>query len=277
MKKYRWFLLSIIAIAVLVLGACGNKEKASTENKANEKKDVTLKISASSIPHAEILKFIAPDLEKEGVKLDVSITADGIQANQQTADGELDANFFQHTPYLKQVNKDSGLSLVVVKGIHIEPFGVYSKRIQSIGELSKGAKIAIPNNPSNFSRALLLFAENGIIELDKKKTGDYTLEDITKNDNKFEFIPVDPPLLVRSLDDVEASAINTNYALEAGLKPLEDALIIEKADSPYVNVLVSRPDNKDSEAIQKLAKALTTEKVRKFIEETYDGSVVPAF
>jgi D-methionine transport system substrate-binding protein len=211
------------------------------------------------------------------VKLDVVISTDGIQTNQQTADKELDANFFQHTPYLEQVNKDSGLNLVNVKGVHIEPFGVYSKKIKSIGELSDGAKVAVPKDPVNFSRSLQLFAANNIIELDASKSGNYTIEDITKNDKKIEFIPVDSPLLVHSLDDVEASAINTNYALEGRLKPLDDALIIEGKDSPYVNILVARPDNKDDKAIQKLANSLTTEKVKEFIFDQYEGAVVPAF
>lgn len=280
MKKAKWISIICLSFLLIVLGACGKDEKtttASSKTESDEKQEVTLKISASSTPHAEILEYIAPDLEKEGVKLDIVITQDGIQTNQQTADGELDANFFQHTPYLNQVNKDSGLNLVSVVGVHIEPFGVYSKKIKSIDELSKGAKVAVPKDPVNFSRALQLFAAHQIIELDAAKTGDYTIEDITKNEKEIEFIPVDGPLLVRSLDDVEAAAINTNYALEGGFKPKEDALIIEGNDSPYVNILVARPDNKDSEAIQKLAKALTSDKVKKFINDKYEGAVVPAF
>ncbi|MCU6600698.1 MetQ/NlpA family ABC transporter substrate-binding protein [Peribacillus frigoritolerans] len=277
MKKIKWLSVTVLTVVFLVLGACGSNEQTSSESKGDKDEEVTLKIGAASIPHAEILEFIAPDLEKQGVKLDVVISTDGIQTNQQTADKELDANFFQHTPYLEQVNKDSGLNLVNVKGVHIEPFGVYSKKIKSIGELSDGAKVAVPKDPVNFSRSLQLFAANNIIELDASKSGDYTIEDITKNDKKIEFIPVDSPLLVHSLDDVEASAINTNYALEGRLKPLDDALIIEGKDSPYVNILVARPDNKDDKAIQKLANGLTTEKVKEFIFDQYEGAVVPAF
>ncbi|MEI2470104.1 MetQ/NlpA family ABC transporter substrate-binding protein [Peribacillus frigoritolerans] len=277
MKKIKWLSVTVLTVVLLVLGACGSNEQTSSESKGDKDEEVTLKIGAASIPHAEILEFIAPDLEKQGVKLDVVISTDGIQTNQQTADKELDANFFQHTPYLEQVNKDSGLNLVNVKGVHIEPFGVYSKKIKSIGELSDGARVAVPKDPVNFSRSLQLFAANNIIELDASKSGDYTIEDITKNDKKIEFIPVDSPLLVHSLDDVEASAINTNYALEGRLKPLDDALIIEGKDSPYVNILVARPDNKDDKAIQKLANALTTEKVKEFILDQYEGAVVPAF
>ncbi|MBO1002761.1 MetQ/NlpA family ABC transporter substrate-binding protein [Pseudogracilibacillus auburnensis] len=260
----------ILLVGMLVLSACG-------KGVANENEEVTLKISASSVPHAEILEFIEEELENEGIKLDISITSDGIQTNQQTADGQLDANFFQHTPYLEQVNEDSGLDLVNVKGIHIEPFGVYSKEINSIEDLSQGAKIAIPKDPVNFSRALELFATNGVIELDHSKTTDFILQDITKNEKELEFIPVDSALLVHSLDDVEASAINTNYALEGGFSPLDDSLIMEDRESPYVNILVSRPDNKDDEAIQKLADTLTTDKVREFIEKEYGGAVVPVF
>ncbi|WP_375091062.1 MetQ/NlpA family ABC transporter substrate-binding protein [Peribacillus sp. RS7] len=277
MKNIKWLSVTVLTVVLLILGACGSNEQTSSESKGDKDEEVTLKISAASIPHAEILEFVAPDIEKQGVKLDVVISTDGIQTNQQTADKELDANFFQHTPYLEQVNKDSGLNLVNVKGVHIEPFGVYSKKIKSIGELSDGAKVAVPKDPVNFSRSLQLFAANNIIELDASKSGDYTIEDITKNAKKIEFIPVDSPLLVHSLDDVEASAINTNYALEGGLKPLDDALIIEGKDSPYVNILVARPDNKDDKAIQKLANALTTEKVKEFILDQYEGAVVPAF
>jgi D-methionine transport system substrate-binding protein len=277
LKKIKWLSVTVLTVVLLVLGACGSNEQTSSGSKGDKDEEVTLKIGAASIPHAEILEFIAPDLEKQGVKLDVVISTDGIQTNQQTADKELDANFFQHTPYLEQVNTDSGLNLVNVKGVHIEPFGVYSKKIKSIGELSDGAKLAVPKDPVNFSRSLQLFAANNIIELNASKSGDYTIEDITKNDKKIEFIPVDSPLLVHSLDDVEASAINTNYALEGRLKPLDDALIIEGKDSPYVNILVARPDNKDDKAIQKLANALTTEKVKEFIFDQYEGAVVPAF
>lgn len=150
-----------ITFILLVVAGCGNNSETSATSEKDKMKK--LKISASSTPHAEILEFIADDLEKEGVKLDITITTDGIQTNQQTADGELDANFFQHTPYLEQVKKDSGLDLVNVKGIHIEPFGVYSKKINSIEELSNGAQIGIPKDPVNFSRALELFATKGLL------------------------------------------------------------------------------------------------------------------
>lgn len=261
------------------MAGCGVDKKTSASTNNSQQKQVVLKVGASSTPHAEILKFIEPQLEKQGIKLDIIVINDGIQTNQQTADGEMDANYFQHTPYLNQVNKDSGLDLVSVRGIHIEPFGVYSKKIKSIQDLPHGAKIAIPKDPVNFSRALQLFAANGLIELNQQKAGtfNYTLNDITTNEKHLQFIGVDGPLLVRSLDDVDAAAINTNYALEGGFKPKKDALIIEGDHSPYVNILVTKKSRLNDPNIQKLANALTTKEVKKFIEDKYQGAVVPAF
>ncbi len=272
-KKILLFITLLVGLTLVV--GCGNQSTDVT--KVEGKEEVVLKISASSIPHAELLEFIEEDLQEEGISLDISMTSDGIQTNQQTADGQLDANFFQHTPYLEQVNEDSGLDLVNVRGVHIEPFGLYSKEIESIDQLSQNAQVAIPKDPVNFSRALELLAANGVIELNEEKDGDYLLKDITKNEKNLEFIAVESALLVHSLDDVEASAINTNYALEGGFAPLEDALIMEDSQSPYVNILVSRSDNKDDPAIQKLADILTSDKVREFIEKEYKGAVVPAF
>lgn len=242
-----------------------------------KKNPVELKVGASSVPHAELLEHISEDLEKEGVKLKIEIVNDGVQTNRATNDGQLDLNFFQHTPYLNQTMKESGFDLVNVGGVHIEPFGVYSKRIKNIKDLPKGAKVAIPKDVTNFSRALLLFKANGIIELDPNKEGDYTLEDITKNEKNIEFIPVDGPLLNRSLDDVDAAAINTNYALEGGLNPTKDALIIEGKDSPYVNIVVTHKSRENDENIKKVVKWLTSEKAKQFIESKYGGAVVPAF
>ena len=212
------------------------------------------------------------------MKLEITNVSDGIQANQLVAEGELDANFFQHVPYLNQVNEEAGINLVSVVGVHIEPFGVYSKTITDINDLPQNATVAIPNNPSNLARALILFEANGLIELDSSITnGAYGIDHVTKNEKNIEFMPVDVTLLNRTLEDVDAAAINTNYALEGGLQPTEDALIIEDADSPYVNILASLPERKDDAAIQTVVKWLTSDKAREFLETQYKGAVVPAF
>ncbi|WP_269919216.1 MetQ/NlpA family ABC transporter substrate-binding protein [Caldifermentibacillus hisashii] len=280
MKKLNFLLVS--AFLLVFLYACSssdNNNNSSNDNSSSgdENKPVELKVGASSVPHAELLEHLAEDLEKDGVKLNIEIVNDGVQTNRATNDGDLDLNFFQHTPYLEQSNKESGFELVNVGGVHIEPFGVYSKKIKDINDLPNGAKVAIPKDVTNFSRALLLFASNGIIELDSSKDGDYTLKDITKNEKNIEFIGVDGPLLNRSLDDVDAAAINTNYALEGGLNPTEDALIIEGKDSPYVNIVVTHKDRANDENIKKVVKWLTSDKAKEFIESKYEGAVVPAF
>lgn len=274
MKKL--FSLALIMVVIGILAACGN-DSSKDEKAAASDELVTLKVGAASVPHGEVLEYLADDLKADGIKLEIEYVQDGIQTNQLTADGELDFNFFQHTPYLEQVNKEAGLDLVNAAGIHIEPFGVYSKKIKSIEELPNKAKVAIPNDPVNFSRALLLFAANGIIELDPEHKGDYSVDNITKNDKNIKFVAIDGPLLNRSLDDVDAAAINTNYALEGGLNPTDDALIIEDKDSPYVNIVVTTPERKDDKNIQKVIKALTSDKARDFFNEKYEGAVVPVF
>ena len=264
---------AITLIGLLGLTACGSESGASGDEEIE-----VLRISAASTPHGELLELIAEDLEAEGIELEVDLSTDGVQTNRQTADGEYDANFFQHTPYLNQVNEDIGLDLVEVAGIHIEPFGFYSKTYNSIDEVAQGTEVAIPNDPVNLSRALQLLEANDIIQLDTtEKTSDFTVADIVENELDLEFKTLDGPLLPRALDDLDLVAINTNYALEIDLDPLEDALIIEGSESPYVNILVSTPDKADTEAIQKLAEALQSDKVRTYIENEYDGAVVPVF
>ena len=240
---------------------------------ANEK----LVVAATPIPHAEILELIKPTLAKEGVDLQIKVFTDYVQPNVQVAEKRLDANYFQTLPYLENFNKGKGTNLTTVVGVHVEPFGAYSKKIKNISELKDGATVAIPNEGSNSGRALLLLQKAGVITLKDPKNALATPKDIASNPKNLKFKELESALLPRVLDQVDLDLINTNYALEAGLNPAKDALIIEDAKSPYVNFLVARPDNKDSDAIQKLAKALTSPEVKAFIEKKYNGAVVPAF
>ena len=240
---------------------------------ANEK----LVVAATPIPHAEILELIKPALAKEGVDLDIKVFTDYVQPNVQVAEKRLDANYFQTLPYLESFNKGKGTNLVTVVGVHVEPFGGYSKKVKDIKDLKDGATIAIPNEGSNSGRALILLQKAGLIELKDPTNAVATPKDIAKNPHNFKFKELESALLPRVLDQVDLDMINTNYALEAGLNPATDALIIEGSDSPYVNFLVARTDNKDSDAIQKLSKALTSPEVKAFIEQKYKGAVVPAF
>lgn len=236
-----------------------------------------LSIAATAVPHAEILEFIKPDLKEQGVDLEIKVFTDYVQPNVQVSQFGMDANFFQHQPYLTEFNDGRGTSLVSVVGVHVEPFGAYSSKIESLDDLKDGDTVAIPNDPTNGGRALLLLQKAGLIKLKDSSKITATPRDIAENPKNLEFYELEAATLPRILDQVELAMINTNYALEAGLNPNEDALIIEGSDSPYVNILVSREDNKDSEAMQKLADALTSDAVRGYIEENYKGAVVPAF
>jgi D-methionine transport system substrate-binding protein len=236
-----------------------------------------LVVAATPIPHAEILELIKPTLAKEGVDLEIKVFTDYVQPNVQVAEKRLDANYFQTKPYLDSFNKGKGTNLETVIGVHVEPFGGYSSKYKSLAELPNGATIALPNEGSNSGRALLLLQKAGLIELKDPKNALSTPKDIAKNPHNFKFKELESAMLPRVLKEVDLDLINTNYALEAGLNPAKDALVIEGADSPYVNFLVARPDNKDSVAIQKLAKALTSPEVKAFIEKKYSGAVLPAF
>jgi D-methionine transport system substrate-binding protein len=239
--------------------------------------DETLTVAATPVPHAEILEFVKPALAKEGVDLKVKVFTDYIQPNVQVAEKRLDANFFQHQPYLDEFNKAKGTSLVAVTGVHLEPLGAYSSKIKDLKDLPGGANVVIPNDATNGGRALLLLAKAGLITLKDPSNILSTVKDIAQNPKDLKIRELEAATIPRVLTQVDLALINTNYALEAKLDPSKDALVIEGNDSPYVNILVSRADNKDSDAMQKLAAALHSPEVKKFITEKYKGAVLPAF
>lgn len=279
MKKMMALVLSIVL--VLTIAACGQKENAPA-NASNDAADagqqeVTLTVGASPVPHAEILNNLKEDLKAQGVNLVVKEFTDYVQPNVQLFEKQLDANFFQHVPYMDQFNKDKNMDLVKVIGVHIEPFAAYSKKIKSADELKDGATVAIPNDPTNSGRALALLEKNNLIKLKDGVGVSGTLKDVVENNKKLEIKELEAAMLPRVLDEVDMALINTNYALEANLNPTQDSLFIEDKESPYVNILTARPDNKDNEAIKKLAEALNSDKTKQFIEEKYQGAVVPAF
>lgn len=236
-----------------------------------------LSVAATAVPHAEILEHVKPALAKDGVTLDVKVFTDYIQPNVQVAEKKIDLNFFQHKPYLDEFNKNKGTNLVPVAAVHVEPYGAYSKKVTKVADLAKGAIIAIPNDPSNGGRALVLLEQNGLIKLKDSSNILSTVKDISDNPKGFKIKELEAATLPRVLNQVDLALINTNYAIEAKLVPTRDALFIENSKSPYANLLVSRPDNKDSEAVKKLVAALQSADVKKFIESKYQGAVVPAF
>lgn len=236
-----------------------------------------LVVGATPVPHAEILELIKPTLAKEGVDLEIKVFTDYVQPNVQLNEKRLDANYFQTKPYLDGFNKGKNATLTTGVGVHVEPFGGYSKKYKSLADLPEGATVAIPNEGSNGGRALLLLQKGGLITLKDPTNALSTVKDIATNPKKLKFRELESALLPRVLNEVDLDLINTNYALEAKLSPKKDALIIEGADSPYVNYLVTRQDNANTDAIQKLSKALTSQEVKDYINKKYDGAVLPAF
>lgn len=273
MKKL--FLLSIIFVLSLSLVACGANEEATAEV---QQESVTLKVGATAVPHAEILEVVKLILAEDGINLEIVVYQDYVQPNIHLSEGEIDANYFQHIPYFESFTSDRGITnLTNALKVHIEPMGIYSLSLGELSELDDGATVSIPNDPSNMGRALALLEKAGLITLQDGVGVKGTVQDIVENPKNLEIVPLEAPMLPRSLEDVDISVINTNYALQADLNPTTDALVIEDADSPYVNVLTIRTEDENDEAIQKLIKALTSEEVKKFIEDKYQGAVVPTF
>ena len=236
-----------------------------------------LSVAATPVPHAEILEFVKPALAKEGVNLKVKVFTDYVQPNVQVAQKRLDANFFQHQPYLDEFNKAKGTNLVSVAAVHLEPLGAYSSKYKKLDEIKDASTVVIPNDATNGGRALLLLDKAGLIKLKDSTNILSTVKDITSNPKNLKFRELEAATIPRVLTQVDLALINTNYALEAKLNPEKDALVIEGSDSPYVNILVARPDDKESADMQKLVAALHTPEVKAFILEKYKGAIVPAF
>ena len=263
-------ILAVVLSGVLALSAvgCGSKEDVSKDPKK-------LIVGATAVPHAEILEHIKPILKEKGYELEIKTFDDYSLLNPAVDDGSLDANFFQHVPYLEQCIKGQNLDLDYTVKVHIEPMGVYSKKVKSISDLKDGSEIAVPNDPSNEARALQLLEANGLIKLNDSENP--TVKDIVKNSKNLKVTEVQAEQLPRVLEDVDAAVINTNWALQADLNPTKDAIAIESGDSPYANILAVKKENKDLEKIKVLSEVLTSDEVKKFIEEKYQGSIVPAF
>jgi D-methionine transport system substrate-binding protein len=237
-----------------------------------------LTIAATPVPHAEILEFIKPKLAKEGLDLRVKVFTDYVQPAVQVNEKRLDGNFFLHQPYLNEFKKSHKNDIEVpVAKVHVEPFAGYSRKHKSVADLPAGATVAIPNDPSNSGRALILLARQGLLKLRDSSNVSATRSDIVENPKKLKFRELEAAMLPRVLDQVDLALINTNYALEAKLNPVKDSLFIEDGNSPYANLLVAREDNKDSAAFKKLANALNSPEVKQFISEKYKGAIVPAF
>jgi D-methionine transport system substrate-binding protein len=278
MKK---ILALILAVSLTIIGAVGCTAKTAEQTtgaaSTEAPKAIVIRVGATPIPHAELLNFVKPLLEKENINLEIVEFQDYVQPNTALVDKELDANFFQHQPYLDSFNKERNQNLVSAGSVHVEPLALYSKNIKSISELKDGAVVAIPNDPSNASRALLLLQSNGVLKLKDGGAITSTEKDIIENPKNLKIELAEAAQLPRVLEDVDAAVINTNYALPAGLNPVKDALIIEGKDSPYANNIVVRNGDEERAELKKLVEVLNSAEVKKFIEDKYQGAIVAAF
>lgn len=264
-------------ICLLIAGALvlGVSYSAAAAGQAQNSQSV-LSIGATPVPHAELLNLVKNDMAAQGITLKVVEFTDYVQPNMAVLSGELDANFFQHIPYLES-NAEWASKLASAFGVHVEPFGLYSAKYKSVNDLPNGANIAIPNDPSNGGRSLLLLQSKGLITLRNGVGLLATPRDIINNPGNFRFQELEAAQLPRSLQDVDAATINGNYALEAGLNPMKDSLIIEGADSPYVNIVVVQKGMENDPRIAALRRALLSQKVKDYINSHYDGGVAAVF
>lgn len=267
MNKKKLLSLVLGLSLTLSLAACGEKPADTT----------VLKVAASSTPHAEILAVVKDTLAEQGIDLQVTEYTDYVIPNTAVEEGAEDANYFQHVPYMEDFNTKNGTHLANAGGVHIEPMGIYAGKCASLEALTDGATIAVPNDATNEGRALLLLQAQGLITLKDDAGLDATPNDIAENPKNLRFLELDAAMLPNGVTEVDLSVINCNYALEAGFNPVEDALAIESADSPYVNIISVKEGHEQDPAIVALVEALHSDAVRDFINETYKGAVVPAF
>lgn len=275
MKLKRRNIVSIAIILSLVIGSialtgCGGKDGD----------DKTIKVGASPAPHAEILKEVKAELEKDGYKLEIVEFQDYVQPNKALDAGDIDANYFQHKPYMDEFNAKQETELVSIGAIHYEPLGLYQGEKKSLDELAEGDKIAVPNDTTNEARALLLLESEGLIKLKKDAGLTATKQDVVENPKKIEIVELEAAIIPRSMSSVAMGVINGNYALSAGIKE-ETAITFESSDSEaaktYANIIAVKKGNEDSEKSKTLLKAMTSDKIKKFIEKKYGKAVVPVF
>ncbi len=277
----KFLALSLSLALCLSLAACGGSDApadtADDPAEGDAAETTTLTVAASPTPHAEILEQCVPILAEQGIELVINQYDDYVIPNTAVEDGDEDANYFQHIPYLQEFNETRGTHLVDVAGVHIEPMGIYAGKTESLDALADGAVIGIPNDPTNEGRALLLLEAQGLIKLDDNTNLSATPNNIVENPKNLEFQEIEAQTLPSSRPDLDLAVINSNYALGAGLNPTTDALAIESSDSPYVNVLVVKEGNEENPAVQALVEALHSDAIRSYITEQFAGAVVPAF
>ena len=274
MKK--WLLASVLVLVIGVLAACGGKEK-SEDSGEGLLSDGKLVVGVTAGPHEEIVEKVKELAAEEGLTIEVKPFTDYVMPNVALAEIEIDMNSMQTEPFFDVVKEDRNLDLVKVADTVTFPMGIYSSKVTDIADLKEGAKIGLPSDPTNSGRALMLFEAAGLLTMEEGVGINGIVHEIAENPKNYEFIELDSAQIARQLDELDAAAINTNFAIEYGLSPAEDSIFIESSDSPYVNLIAVRTESKDEEVVQQFIDLYRSEEVKKFIEETFDGSIMPSW
>lgn len=279
MKK--WLLSSLLLILIAALTACGGGDKENAGDKDEKAKDLLsdgkLTVGVTAGEHEEIMEKVKELAADKDLEIDIKTFSDYLIVNEALAQGDLDLNVFQHEPYMNKQKEDRNYDIVNVGNTITTPMGVYSNKVKDLDELKKGAKLGLPSDPTNGGRSLLLFEKAGLIKL-KKGAGDTpSVKDIEENKKDYEFVELEAAQIPHQLDDLDAAAINSNYAIESGLVPTEDSIFMEEKDSPWVNIVAARAESKDDPAIKQFLEVYQSEEVKQFIDETYEGAVIPGW
>lgn len=272
----KWLLASVLVLVIGVLAACGGKEE-SGDGGEGLLSDGKLVVGVTAGPHEEILEKVAELAAEEDLTIEVRVFTDYVMPNVALAEKEIDMNSFQTEPFFEAMKEDRNLDLVKVADTVTFPMGIYSSAVTDIAGLEDGAKIGLPSDPTNSGRALMLFEAAGLITMEEGVGLNGTVYDIAENPNNYEFIELDSAQIARQLDELDAAAINTNFAIEYGLSPSEDAIFSEGADSPYANLIAVRAESKDDEVVQQFIDIYRSEEVKQFLEEEFAGSLIPSW
>lgn len=274
MKK---IIITLSLVLALILTACGtNKEKDATAQNSSE--DGKIVVGVSPTPHGQIIEGLKDEFEKEGLDVEVVNFDDYVQPNLQLEAGDIDANYFQHEPYFEEFTKERNIDdLVNIGTVHVEPIALYSKEYKNVEEIEDNSEIIIPNDPSNGARALILLEKAGLIKLNDNTNLKATEKDIVENPKNLKITAMDAPSIAKVYADAQAAVINSNYAIGAGLDPINDSIFIEDKDSPYANVITIKKENEEAEKFKKFVEVLNSDAAKKYIEDEFKGAVIPAF
>src|SRR5690625_2410804 len=271
MKNF--FTFSLFALMIAALAACGSEESSGKDSGDTLSED-KLVVGVTSGPHEQIMEKVQELGKEEGLDIELQVFSDYVMPNVALSEGEIDMNSFQTEPFFDQINEERGLDLVKVADTLTFPMGIYSEDVTDVKDLQPGAKIGLPSDPTNSGRALMMFEKAGLLKMEEDADLDATAKDIAENEHDFEFVELDPAQIARQLGELDAAAINSNFAMDHGFVPSEDAIFIESKDSPFANLIAVREESKDDAVVQKFIDLYHSDEVKEFVDEEFQGSVI---